>query len=84
MKKPYKPIPGVKVAGHEVPVQRKSWGGRSQHGKLWFGMPPVAATAYDSKLRMVSRGDFSEAEIRAMERLYGGRIRRPKKAKVAA
>ena len=83
MKKPYKPSKGVRVEGHEVPVQRKSWGGRSMHGKLWFGVQPVTQTAYDSKVRMASRGDFSEEEIREMERLYGGRIRRPRLAEVA-
>ena len=83
MKKPYKPRKGVRVEGHEVPVQRKNWGKKSQHGTTWFGVQPVTQTAYDSKVRMASRGDFSEEEIQQMERLYGGRIQRPRLAEVA-
>ena len=83
MKKPYKPSKGVRIEGHEVPVRRKDWGRRSRGGTAWFGVQPVTQTAYDSKVRMASRGDFSEEEIREMERLYGGRIRRPRLAEVA-
>ena len=82
MKKPYKPRKGVMVGGREVPVQRTNWGRSSRKGIAWFGVQPVTQTAYDSKLRTVSNGDFSEEEIREMERLYGGRIQRPRKRAV--